>query len=662
MEDVPCLITCKPLKTEFVNLKKIRLTSTEFTLGRSLSNDAVIPFLAISRSHCMIQSVDDVWIIHDLSTLGIEINGVTLGKGKSKKLENGDIISMEPSKEFVYKFVHEETPSDCPRKRKKLLPEEDMINDVKIKFEQSQDFAMKNLEVQIQNAKHIQTSNILLKEQLESNMKKKICQVEEKFAVQIENLKGEKFDVEQQKAQLEKEKNIELEELRKDMGGRIEELMEQIEKHNQIETELLSENNQLKEKLLREREEFLAELNRENISKHDLLNKLDIKIKEQEERLQEKQEIEHKLRLETEQLREAKEKELHELNEAKLKREEELMCQLNELKKNLTEQVFKTEQEKQQAEQQLTEQIEKMKKINEEEKMRVEQLMKEREEMQKQLNEAPQKSQQQLEELQARVAAREVELAALAAERIQQQADQSGEVIKALQDQLEKVKSQLQSVENEKKILETASTSDELAGAGAAALVEFGEMMESELQCSVCAELFVAATTLNCSHTFCKYCINKWTKKKNDCPVCRAMITSKCRSLVLDSFIEKAVQNLSEDMKKKREELLKSREELETQLANENKQLLATSGGGGWYEASDGTGSEDDELEEEEVDEEHYYDDYDDYDNYDDYDESDEFDNRAENEFEYYEYHEPEEHDSSDSLHDFSDGGPDFLL
>lgn len=52
-------------------------------------------------------------------------------------------------------------------------------------------------------------------------------------------------------------------------------------------------------------------------------------------------------------------------------------------------------------------------------------------------------------------------------------------------------------------------------------LTEFGELMESELQCSICAELFVEATTLNCSHTFCKYCICTWKKKKKDCPICR---------------------------------------------------------------------------------------------------------------------------------------------
>lgn len=88
---------------------------------------------------------------------------------------------------------------------------------------------------------------------------------------------------------------------------------------------------------------------------------------------------------------------------------------------------------------------------------------------------------------------------------------------------LVQVKSDLQSVETEKNTLLENICMDP-AGEGTSkqeTLNEFGELMESELQCSICAELFVEATTLNCSHTFCKYCIAMWKKKKKDCPICR---------------------------------------------------------------------------------------------------------------------------------------------
>lgn len=47
------------------------------------------------------------------------------------------------------------------------------------------------------------------------------------------------------------------------------------------------------------------------------------------------------------------------------------------------------------------------------------------------------------------------------------------------------------------------------------------KIMESELQCSICADLIIEATALNCSHTFCKHCIDTWKRKKKECPVCR---------------------------------------------------------------------------------------------------------------------------------------------
>ncbi|XP_033633523.1 E3 ubiquitin-protein ligase RNF8-like [Asterias rubens] len=94
------------------------------------------------------------------------------------------------------------------------------------------------------------------------------------------------------------------------------------------------------------------------------------------------------------------------------------------------------------------------------------------------------------------------------------------------------------------------------------ALQNITDVMENELQCSVCAELFIQATTLNCSHSFCQYCILSWMKRKKECPVCRASITSHSRSIVLDNYIDKMVESLSEDMKQKRKEVVTERKSL----------------------------------------------------------------------------------------------------
>lgn len=88
-------------------------------------------------------------------------------------------------------------------------------------------------------------------------------------------------------------------------------------------------------------------------------------------------------------------------------------------------------------------------------------------------------------------------------------------------------------------------------------------IMDEQLTCSVCSELFINATTLNCMHTFCLHCINEWSKKRRECPICRVFVTSMNRSLVLDNFIEKMLDSLPTHMKDKRAEIVKERKVLE---------------------------------------------------------------------------------------------------
>ncbi|XP_069356204.1 E3 ubiquitin-protein ligase RNF8-like isoform X2 [Maniola hyperantus] len=559
-ETFPTLLSCKPLKIEFKTFQQIYITSEEFTIGRGLKNTLVIPFLPISRIHCAFIKNEKNWILEDHSTFGMNINGVKLGKGKRKQINDDDVIVLDALNEFVYKFVNKDAelmPSSA--KRIKLELEEtsmQILNDVKVKFEESQNCEIKHIADKIENTKQIKTANMIMKEQLQSDMKRQIEKLESDFATKIENLKGENNEVERQKALLIEKRDIQLANLKQEMEGKISELMEQIRKHNEIESELIVENNVLKEKLLKEREEFLSELNRENSLKQEMLNKLEAKMKEQEEvRLKEKQEFESLLLKETEQLRLAKQKELNELAEQKKQKEMELMEELKNIKESLEEQ----ERQKLEVQQQFNNQLEQMKKTTDEDKLKMEQLMHEK------LNEAQLNAQKSIENLKNRVTEREIELSALAAERIQRQAEQSGEVISSLQEQLEKVRSQLKSIESENVKLLQNTTSDRNQE-GTTIKTEFGEIMESELQCSICAELFVAAITLNCSHTFCKYCITMWKKKKKECPICRAAITSECKSLVLDSFIEKMVQNLTEEMKQKRKDMLQSREDEVTRM------------------------------------------------------------------------------------------------
>lgn len=86
--------------------------------------------------------------------------------------------------------------------------------------------------------------------------------------------------------------------------------------------------------------------------------------------------------------------------------------------------------------------------------------------------------------------------------------------------------------------------------------------MENELQCSICSELFIVSTTLNCAHTFCQYCIMEWRAIRDICPVCRKPIETVTRSLVLDNYIDKVLENLSKERQEVRKKLIEERKQL----------------------------------------------------------------------------------------------------
>ncbi|CAD1468064.1 unnamed protein product, partial [Heterotrigona itama] len=86
------------------------------------------------------------------------------------------------------------------------------------------------------------------------------------------------------------------------------------------------------------------------------------------------------------------------------------------------------------------------------------------------------------------------------------------------------------------------------------------DIMDEQLTCSICSELFVKATTLNCMHTFCNHCIHLWNKKKQECPICRTPISTMNRPLALDNFIESMIENLSIKFKERRKEIIKERQ------------------------------------------------------------------------------------------------------
>merc|ERR1719219_3139992 len=88
------------------------------------------------------------------------------------------------------------------------------------------------------------------------------------------------------------------------------------------------------------------------------------------------------------------------------------------------------------------------------------------------------------------------------------------------------------------------------------------EFLDGQLQCSICNEIYVYASVISCGHSFCEDCIEGWKKKQPNttCPICRSEIIMTSPNQVMDSFIEKFIDNFfPDDAKKARVELVAER-------------------------------------------------------------------------------------------------------
>ena len=110
-----------------------------------------------------------------------------------------------------------------------------------------------------------------------------------------------------------------------------------------------------------------------------------------------------------------------------------------------------------------------------------------------------------------------------------------------LRKKIEAQKQKAANLELEKAKLESKSESSS-GGLFQDMMDNFRELAETQLECAVCSELFVEATSINCGHTFCHYCIHEWKKKKSNCPVCRMDIKQMAQCKVLDEYTDKVYE------------------------------------------------------------------------------------------------------------------------
>uniref|UniRef100_A0A8C5TWM6 E3 ubiquitin-protein ligase CHFR n=1 Tax=Malurus cyaneus samueli TaxID=2593467 RepID=A0A8C5TWM6_9PASS len=149
---------------------------------------------------------------------------------------------------------------------------------------------------------------------------------------------------------------------------------------------------------------------------------------------------------------------------------------------------------------------------------------------------------------------------------------------RALMEELNRSKKDFEEIiqAKNKELEETKEEKEKVRAQKEEVLNQMNDVLENELQCTICSEHFIEAVTLNCAHSFCSYCIDQWTQRKVECPICRQEIKSKTRSLVLDNCINRMVEKLDVEMKEHRLTLIRERKVM-VKPATDNDSGIASS-------------------------------------------------------------------------------------
>lgn len=343
-------------------------------------------------------------------------------------------------------------------------------------------------------------------------------------------------EVEEKNARLEVEYKTRVEEKEEELRRKDQELLEQ--------KKLQEEAVETQKRLLKEKEEALEKM------KQEMEEVLETQVKEKENALME-------------QLRQQREELISERQKVESSLQEEFSKQLAEKDRSLREEQegmrSRLEEAIREKEAQMLDQLEAEKQAMIEEKGKVEEKLHTALEKDKGLEE----EKQRLDEI------------------IQQKEREKAD----MEDEMEARRLEREQEEKEK-----------IKMAKQAALDDFTNVMENELQCSICSELFIQATTLNCSHSFCAFCIHSWLKRKKECPNCRKPTTSHSRSIVLDNYIDKMIEQLGDDAKQSRKNIVQERKEQDPDFSSRPN--------AGEFKAPVVISDDDDEDEDEDEDEE----------------------------------------------------------
>lgn len=71
------------------------------------------------------------------------------------------------------------------------------------------------------------------------------------------------------------------------------------------------------------------------------------------------------------------------------------------------------------------------------------------------------------------------------------------------------------------------------------------DVLETELRCAICQDIYINPMILNCSHSFCRFCVRRWLSRKTVCPECRVSVSFQAENLALRNIVNKMVQKSS---------------------------------------------------------------------------------------------------------------------
>lgn len=518
----------------------IPFKSDRVVIGRSPESTFNIPDGLISRKHAVFSrsTTPDKWIVKNLSLNGVFVNSQLVPKEEEKEVTVGDIIQFGRPANFVYRLgmkIIGASRGGSTSQDSKRLKLGDCGSDSQEELTQEHASLEKRLQecdalkARLQEEQDSMQSSIRQqREALEQKYKEDRDVLERKYSA---GALAQQFVLEEKEA------------LAQELENQVRALQTQLDKQQHTLEERLKKEEKERHKISQEKEEVLKRLEEEK-------TKLEKKMQQERKDLQDQLKV-------TESYQEQLQKQVEE-KESLIQAKEAEQLRANEEKQQLKDQLAKEKQA-------LQEELENVRQALEEKNRNYSDLHSELKVKEEEMLDRMMSLESGVQE---RVYAEVEKSSALARkqlddlikdkteleEKLKQAQEHDKEELSNLQEALSTVEAQKLSLEQE--LAYSALASD---NARKEVVDTVADVLENELQCPICNELFISAMMLGCGHTFCKYCIGQWKKNKKECPNCRGHITSETRSLVIDNFIDKIVPTLSEELQKRRSEIVAER-------------------------------------------------------------------------------------------------------